>query len=300
MLGPRLAALATIVALVALAACAPPPAAPGAEAPESRSAAEELPGVDTGELTRRERDEWWRAVTSAYAPCADQAVTIAACVREARPCAACSPAARLAARKVAQGFAGKDLDAALEARFASPRDVAIGDAPTRGPDGAPLTIVVWSDFECPFCRAAAPFLEEVQERLGARVRLVHKLYPLASHPHADGAARAAVAAQNQGRYWEMERLLFANQAAMEPADLEGYARSIGLELGRFRSDLRADATTARIERDQEQAQALGLRGTPFLLINGRVFDLRHYRLDEDLVSWLELDLELSGAPAAPR
>jgi len=176
------------------------------------------------------------------------------------------------------------------------------DVTARGPADAPVTIVVWSDFECPHCRISMPIVEEVFAKYSPRVRLVHKFYPLRAHSHAEGAARAAIAAQNQGRYWEMERTLFAHQNAQTMGDLERYATELQLDVQRYREDLFAERTNKILSRDRDEADRAGLSGTPFILVNGRELNLGLFRLD-DLDGWVALELELRGvspqAVAAP-
>src|SRR5690606_35768437 len=101
---------------------------------------------------------------------------------------------------------------------------------------------------------------------------VFKHYPLSSaHPHALPAARAAIAAGNQGKFWEMHDLLFEHQRQLEDEDIEGYARQLDLDMDRFRADLVAAATQRRIEQDKAEGQRVGVEGTPTFFVNGRAF-----------------------------
>jgi protein-disulfide isomerase len=275
----------------------PGPAGAPPLAPAS-GAQRQLPGVDTSALVAREQHVFWKLVSELYAPCSDQAVSIAACVEEARPCAACKPAAKFLAHRVHQGSAEPEARAAYGLRFGPDvKKVEIGDSPSRGPADAKVTIVVWSDFECPHCRFAMPILEGIFKKYAPRIRLVHKFYPLRAHLNAEPAARTAIAAYNQGRYWEMEQILFANQSKQTQGDLDKYAASLTLDMNRYRKDLKADRTTSVLERDRVDADRLGLAGTPFILINGRPFDLDHFRLDGDLEAWIALELELTAGAA---
>lgn len=256
-----------------------------------------IQGVDTTTLTPRERETWWAAVSQLYAPCADQAVSIAQCVEESRPCPACVPAANLLADRVRAGLAASELAAAYAVRFGTDiRRVEAHDSPSQGPVDAPVTIVVWHDFQCPACAAAMPLLDEVYAQNSKHLRLVHKFYPLKQHPHADGAARAAIAAQKQGRYWEMEKVLFQNQQKLTTSDLEKYATDLGLDMARFKADMQSEETTATIAGDKADAEKAGLRGTPFIVINGREFNTAFYDLTRDLDPWVKLEVQLKGAP----
>ncbi len=178
---------------------------------------EGAPGVDIDKLSLRERGLFWDLVSQLYAPCTEQAVSIAQCVQESRPCAACRPAATLLADKVHQGATAEEGRSVYATRFGpNLKKVDVADSPAKGPADAPVTIMVWSDFQCPHCRLALPMLDGIFEKFSPKVRLVHKFYPLHSHTTAEPSARAAIAAQNQGHYWEMERLLFGHQDAQQP------------------------------------------------------------------------------------
>lgn len=259
-----------------------------------------LPGVKTDDLDDRERRAWWKLVNTLYAPCSDQAVSIRQCVAQERPCAACRPAASLLAAKVHEG-AGMDQARALYAIRFGPetKKIEVYDSPSRGPVEAPVTIVVWSDFECPHCRMAMPILDRAVSKLHPKVRVVHKFYPLHQHTYAEGAARAAIAAKNQDKYWEMERLLFEHQSQQTDADLDSYAQQLRLDTKRFRADMSAQKTTEIIARDRADAEKVGLDGTPFIVINGRQFDSSYFHLDSDLEPWLALEIELTSSRARP-
>ncbi len=146
----------------------------------------------------------------------------------------------------------------------------VDGSPIAGSPTALVTLVEFSDYQCPFCQRAHVTIQQVQKDYGNRLRVVMKEFPLTTiHPMARGAALAALAAGAQGKYWEMHDKLFANQRALDPASLEGYARELGLDVPRFQADLASPLSAATIERDQELAGGLGLNGTPAIFINGR-------------------------------
>ncbi len=264
----------------------PPPAA-------SPAPSRPLPGLETLGLAGRQKALFWQVVSQLYAPCASEAVSIRQCLEEARPCAACAPAARLLGDKIKAGADAEEARALYGVRFGNAvKQVDVADSPARGPADAPVTIVVWSDFECPHCKRALPIVERVFAKHSPRVRLVHKFYPLRQHSRAEPAARAAIAAQNQGRYWEMERLLFDHQDELGDADLAHYADELQLDRARFDADLTAERTGKILARDHQDAERAGLSGTPFILINGREFDSAHFHPDPDLDDWVSLELEL--------
>ena len=133
-----------------------------------------------------------------------------------------------------------------------------------------VELMQFADFECPYCRDAAPAIRRVLDRLDGRVRLRFRHFPIvARHPHALRAALAAEAAGAQGRFWEMHDTLYAHQRALEDPDLLGYARELGLDLDRFAADMEAPASAAAVEEDRALGEAEGVTGTPAFFIDGR-------------------------------
>jgi Na+/H+ antiporter NhaA len=143
----------------------------------------------------------------------------------------------------------------------------------RGPDSAPVTIVEYGDFECPYCGQAEQVIRELLVESGSDVRYVWRHLPLNDvHPNAQLAAEASEAASAQGKFWEMYELLFAHQGDLQLEDLEGYAGQIDLDLDRFVDELRTRAYAGRVTEDVWSADESGVSGTPTFFINGR----RHY------------------------
>jgi protein-disulfide isomerase len=154
-----------------------------------------------------------------------------------------------------------------------------------GPAAARVTLLEYGDFECPFCGMAYPAIKELRQRLPDRLRFVFRHFPRPEHPHARHAAEAAEASAAQGRFWEMHDLLFEHQHALEDDDLLDYAAQLGLDTGRFGSDLASHAHRDRVQGDVLSAIASGSHGTPTFFING----LRHegaWQL-EDLLAAVE-------------
>jgi protein-disulfide isomerase len=143
--------------------------------------------------------------------------------------------------------------------------------PIKGPAHALVTIVEISDFECPFCSRVNPTIDEVRKTYGDKVRVVFKHNPLSFHKKARLAAKASLAAHEQGKFWEYHDLLFANQKALDPADLEQYAEQLGLDLAAFRAALEKPEYETWIDEDQELAADVDAQGTPNLFVNGRKF-----------------------------
>jgi protein-disulfide isomerase len=141
-----------------------------------------------------------------------------------------------------------------------------------GPPDAPVTLVVYGDYECPFTLLLMPVVTGLRDRFGDRLRTVFRHFPLAKHPHAALAAEAAEAAAAQGRFWEMHVALFAGQDALEPDDLVRYATDLGLDVARFRSELERHAHRARVERDLDSGRRSGVTGTPTEFLNGALYE----------------------------
>jgi protein-disulfide isomerase len=149
----------------------------------------------------------------------------------------------------------------------------------QGPTDAPVTLVEYGDYECPYCGEAYPVVKALQERLGDQVSFVFRNFPLSeAHPHAEEAAEAAEAAASQGKFWEMHDLLYENQDALEPEDLVKYARALKLELPRFVLEMREHVYKERVREDFRNGVRSGVNGTPTFFINGvrhnGPFDLR--------------------------
>ena len=140
---------------------------------------------------------------------------------------------------------------------------------SKGPSDALVTIVEFSEFQCPFCTRVNPTLQKVMKKYGKDVRVVFKHNPLSFHKDAPLAAQASIAAGKQGKFWEMHDVLFKNQRKLKPADIDGYAKGLGLDMGKFATDLNADATKKQVKADQALAQQFAARGTPHFFINGR-------------------------------
>ena len=147
--------------------------------------------------------------------------------------------------------------------------VSDGGRPAKGGTSAPIQIIEFSDFECPFCFRANPTIAKILSTYGDRVRLVYRHYPLPNHPNARPAAEAAECANEQGRFWEYHDRLFANQSRLSTPDLKQHAADLGLDAGKFNTCVDARRFQSKVDEDLEAAQQLGVSGTPHFFINGR-------------------------------
>ena len=141
--------------------------------------------------------------------------------------------------------------------------------PSLGPKDAPITIVEFTDFQCPFCKSTQPTLKQLRAKYGDKIRLVHMDFPLSFHSHALDAAKAARCANDQGKFWEFHDFLFDNQGKLGAADLKATAKTLGLNTKDFDSCFDKGTHLAAIKADSEAGAKLGVDGTPAFFIDGR-------------------------------
>jgi protein-disulfide isomerase len=142
-----------------------------------------------------------------------------------------------------------------------------------GPSDAPLTLVEYGDFECPFCGAAYPIVERIRQQLGTNMRFVFRHFPLQeSHPHAEHAAEAAEDAGAQGKFWEMHHTLFEHQKRLDDEALAQYAQALELDVARFSSELSSGVYADRVRQDFHTGVRSGVNGTPTFFVNGERYD----------------------------
>ena len=147
--------------------------------------------------------------------------------------------------------------------------VELAGAPVRGNPKAPVTIVEFSDFQCPFCVRARPTVSRVREVYGERVRFAFRHYPLDFHPQAQKAGEAAACAGEQDRFWQMHDRLWENSSKLQVPELKAHAQALGLDASGFASCLDSGRYAARVERDMAAGQSYGVSGTPAFFVNGR-------------------------------
>jgi predicted DsbA family dithiol-disulfide isomerase len=263
--------------------------APAARAESGGEPIDRLDGVDVSELTDAEHELWVALINEQLSPCGEP-ISVARCSSEPKACSACMSAARYLTRLVMEGYDKSTIELHYAGRFskAAKIEISTDGAPARGAPMAPVTIVEFSDFECPYCGAAHAELARLLGEFEGQVKLVFKHFPLGGHERAMPAARAAEAAAAQGKFWEMHDLLFEHQRALEDRDLERYARELGLDIDRFKADMSAPATQERIDADRSEGERLLVRGTPTMYVDGRL--LREP--PKALLAYLREELEL--------
>jgi protein-disulfide isomerase len=166
--------------------------------------------------------------------------------------------------------------------------IATADSPSRGPSSAPVEIVEFSDFQCPFCLRAHPTVDQVLKAYSDRVRFVYRHYPLPGHPNARPAAEAAECAAEQGKFWPYHDKLFATQSRLSDADLKQDAAELGMDASKFNACVDSHKYAAKVDADLRAGQDAGVDGTPAFFINGRLvsgaqpYDVFKKVIDEEL------------------
>lgn len=256
----------------------------------------QLEGVDTNPLTAREKKEWSQYMGELLSPCKNAPVPVGQCVKEKRDCAACLPAAKYVMKTVKDGMTAEQVKKAYENRFdpSKIKNVPVDDSPSKGNPNAPVTIVEFADFQCPHCGESAPHIDKFVDSRKQDVRFVFKFYVLGKFPNSQNAARAAIAAGKQGKFWEMHHMIFANQQKLDQQGLDGMATQLGLDVQRMHADMQDPATQAAIDKDHKLGEDLKIEGTPSIYINGRQYDGR-----QEFAEWVDLELQTMGKTPSP-
>jgi protein-disulfide isomerase len=286
---PLVLAAAIAAAICAMAGSAIAPAGARADASPDASAAStaapagkpsdkldaaQLPGVDLSSLDPAQREAVQAWAADAFCPCGCPH-TVATCLREHGGCKHAPRAVAMAARLAAQGAGPDDIRtylieyyASFERSKRSKLDLK-GFGPPLGSASAPITLVEFSDFTCPFCQAMRPELERFVEEAAGRVQLFYKPFPIAAHPRAEEAAETGEWARDQHIFWKMNDMLFDHAHALADDDLASYATQLGADADDLRKALADGRYKSRIAASQREAREAGLHGTPTLFFNGR-------------------------------
>jgi len=194
----------------------------------------------------------------------------------------------------AQKDAAQKAEKDIEEQFKNPIKFDVGKSPFRGNKDAKVTIVEFSDYQCPFCKRGFETMEKIREAYPKDVKVYFKNLPLPFHPNADPAARATLAAEKQGKYWELHDALFTNQDKLSEAYIMEQAGKLGLNMDKFKADMNSEEIKKALKEDTEAAGKLGIQGTPGYLVNGVLvkgaYPFEHFKQIID--RWL-------GAAAAP-
>jgi predicted DsbA family dithiol-disulfide isomerase len=175
----------------------------------------------------------------------------------------------------------KNMFTSLAVDFILPINIA--GSPFLGKENAPVTIVEFSDFECPYCSEAVPLLEETLKKNPDTVKLVFKNMPLSAHRYAELAARAALAAKEQGKFWEFHNELFSTKN-LNAQTIDAIAVKLKLDIARFKQDIVSPKVQQEIVQDLKDAETAGVTGTPALFINGRALRNRSLPVIQELIN----------------
>lgn len=241
-----------------------------------------LPGVDFSGLSPVQTRALLRLLRNHDCACGC-GMKVAECRVKDAPC---SWSKGLAAAMADALRAGKDENEAIAAANASkwakgpeppklledPVAIPTAGAPVRGPEDAALTLVEFSDFQCPYCLLAVGKLNAVLEAYPGKIKLIFKQFPLDMHSQAALAAAAAIAAHRQGKFWPMHDALFAHRRELSRPVILTLARIAGLDIERFQADLDSAETRNTVARDIEDGDRAGVEGTPSIFINGRKYN----------------------------
>ncbi|MDE3196719.1 MAG: thioredoxin domain-containing protein [Acidobacteriota bacterium] len=237
------------------------------------------PGVDWQGLTGPKKTAALRIMQTEDCDCGCN-MKIAECRVKDPSCGDSKKLAKTVVKEIAAGKDAASIRADLKRIATEPPPTLDDDAvnislagdPVRGPANAKLTIVEFSDFQCPYCSKAVEEAKEVLRRFPNQVRLVFKQFPLDQHSEAEFGAEAALAAQAQGKFWEMHDLLYAGFPDIGKERVDAYARQLKLDMNRFHADLASHKYKARVLSEEKEGEDAGVSGTPTFFFNGRKYN----------------------------
>ncbi len=265
-----------------------PVQAPGGAA-DPVSAKAPLPGVDLSGLPDSDVRGFWRIVEKNPSACG-KAQSLEASVRADQKCKRSLFAARYVVRLLRAHLLPSEVEDAYDRRFGAQtlQTFDLKNAPLRGDAAAPITLVEFSDFQCPHCKHLQPTLEQLLDEYKGQVKLYFKNYPIIrAHPMAGTAAAAALAAGKQGKFWAFHDKLFGgDQEHMDMPVLEKIAKDLKLDVSKWKNDI--EPMRAQVEKDHQEGERVNIESTPTLYINGR----RHEgpKSTEEIKDWIEEEL----------
>ena len=237
-----------------------------------------LPGVKVSGLTTAQKAQVLAIVRQQSCTCGCN-MKIAPCLSQDRSCLVSRTQTTAVAQAIKAGktpaaatavLANASLLAKLQDELASkPVALKVAGAPSLGPQTARLTIVEFSDFQCPFCRTGAETLTAIAKAFPNDVRVVFKQFPLESHSQAAIAAEASLAAHAQGKFWEMHDRIFSNPRSLTESNLIAWAKELDLDVARFKSDLTSHKYQSTVQNEVHEGLDAGVQGTPTVFLNGR-------------------------------
>lgn len=296
---------AILLATTACTSCTPAATDPGAsgrssggepvarqrkelDAPPPEKMVREAKGVDTSKLSETQQSTFFTMINTEPSAC-DKPHSLATSLQDDAECRDSLHVAQFIADRLAGGATPSDIKLEIDTLVdaLTVREIPTEGRPTYGNERAPVTVVVFADFQCPHCKLEAPGLRKSVQQYRGQAKLVFKHFPLSSmHTRAEAAARATEAAHMQGKFWEMHDLVFDHQTQLEDADLERYAKQIdGLDFDKWKADYAAEASKLAVAKDRAHGDLLQLAGTPAVYVDGRF--VTPLLWDGKLTSWIE-------------
>jgi protein-disulfide isomerase len=240
----------------------------------------EAKGVDLSKLSDAQRDSFFQLINSEPSACG-KAHSLATSLRDDAECRDSLVVAQLVSDSLSSGISVTDLKLGLPEVVDAlrVREIPTEGRPVYGNERAPVTIVVFADFQCPHCAAEAPVIRKAVQGYRGQAKIVYRHFPLGGHAHAKRASMATEAAFAEGddKFWAMHDLIFDNQAALfaDPDQVEtklrSYAEQIGLDLAKYDAFMAANTGEAAIEGDRKEGDKLKITGTPAVFVNGRYY-----------------------------
>lgn len=245
----------------------------------------ELP-VDTKDLRDDEKRTFARLIAK-YPSACGKPHSLEQSLRTDSRCKRSLFAARYLVRLLKLHLLASEVEEQYELRFSSPKhEIDVAQSPLRGESFAPITIVEFSDFQCPHCKKLQPALERLLDEYRGQVKLVFKNFPLGVHPDAPTSAAAALAAGKQGKFWPFHDRLFGNQENHGMVFLEKIAKDLKLDLKKWKADL--EAARPQVQKDRTEGEKVDVQATPTLFVSGRKY---HGPTEfEDIKDWIEEEL----------
>ncbi len=309
MLSARRPRLLLALTLALTAACSqtaeaapPPPTAPKPAAPAQApagpgggaSSLTGIPGMDFSSLSPSAQRELSTVFSDEFCYCGCPH-TLGQCLRAHTGCSHAKRMARLSAKQAAAGVPATDIIVSLSeyyAAFRAPRQkLEVDPRMCQGDAKAPVTLVEFSDFECPYCGKARPVLESFAKKNAARVRFCNVPFPLPMHTNAVPAGQAVLWARDQGKYWEMHDALFENAQKLSIPVMVELANKIGLKGAELQKALQAGTYAKELDKYKSMGNAANIRGTPSLFFNGRFYDIQVGITEDVLTHSLEDEIE---------
>jgi protein-disulfide isomerase len=247
--------------------------------PDAWKTSETLGNVDLSELTAVQKKAVLKLLREQDCTC-QCGMKAAECIMKDPNCSYSRALAKIAIQGVKDGKSlveiSKLMDASPKAHrpklLEDPVKIPVAGAPVKGPEDARITLVEFSDFECPFCSAAAPRVDAIMAVYPKDVKLIYKQFPLSMHPHAEIAAEASLAAREQGKFWEMYEVLFKNFRQLSRTSILQMAKDLGLDMDKFQADLDSGKYKKEVEKDIADGEAANVYGTPAFYINGKQYN----------------------------